>query len=238
MHKANKSSSCENCPSRQNGIFCDLEKAALSAVSHNKVINNYKRGQTIFFQGNPPFGLYCISAGKIKVSRVGLDGKESIIRIAGPGDVLGHRSLFSKQPYSATATVLEDASVCFLDKNYIYTAITKEPSIALNLIEKLSRDMGAAEKRNASMSQKNARERLAELFLSFKGSYGIEEEDGRIRLDIKLSRDEIASLVGTAHETIIRLISEFKDEGILDQEGKTMFIIDQEKLLEFANLDI
>ena len=109
--------------------------------------------------------------------------------------------------------------------------------MALNLIQKLSRDMGAAESRNASMSQKSARERLAELFLTFRKSYGVEEKDGRIRLDIKLSRDEIASIVGTAHETIIRLVSEFKEEGLLEQDGKVIYIINEEKLCEFANLD-
>lgn len=232
-----KSTSCENCPSREKGIFCELEKAGLKNVSQNKVMNLYKKGQTIFFQGNPPFGLYCIASGKIKVSKIGNDGKESIVRIVSSGDVLGHRSLFSKDNYSATATVIEDASVCFLDKNYIYAKIKDEPSVALNLIEKLSKGMGAAEKRNASMSNKNARERLAELLLSFCKSYGIEEKEGRIRLDIKLNRDEMASIVGTAHETIIRLISEFKSEGILEQEGKVIFIINQNKLLEFANLD-
>lgn len=231
-----KSVSCDHCHSREKGIFCELEQTALSDVSHNKVMNSYKKGQTIFFQGNPPFGLYCIATGKIKVSIVGNDGKESIIRIAGPGDVLGHRSLFSKENYSATATVIEDAAICFLDKNYIYVALKKDPTIALNLIEKLSKDMGAAEARNASMSQKSARERLAELFLSFIKNYG-HEEGGKIRLDIKLNRDEIASIVGTAHETIIRLISEFKDEGILEQEGKVIYILDQRKLLEFANLE-
>lgn len=237
MHKPFKSTNCENCPSQEKGIFCELEKASLNDVSHNKVMNLYKKGQTIFFQGNPPFGLYCVASGKIKVSKLGNDGKESIVRIASSGDVLGHRSLFSKDNYSATATVLEDAAVCFLDKNYIYSTIKKEPSVALNLIEKLSKGMGAAEKRNASMSNKNARERLAELLLSFCKSYGIEELDGRIKLDIKLNRDEMASMVGTAHETIIRLISEFKEEKILEQEGKIIFIINHDKLLEFANLD-
>lgn len=206
-------------------------------MSHHKVINSYKKGQPIFFQGNPPFGLYCIAKGKIKVSKVGNDGKESIVRIAGPGDVLGHRSLFSKENYTTTATVIEDAAICFLDKNYIYSALKNDPTIALNLIEKLSKDMGAAEARNASMSQKSARERLAELFLTFMKNYGQAESDGRVRLDIKLNRDEIASIVGTAHETIIRLISEFKDEGILEQEGKIIYILDEDKLLEFANLD-
>lgn len=229
--------SCEHCPSKDKGIFCDLEKSILTEVAQHKILNSYKKGQTIFFQGNPPFGLYCVANGKIKISKVGQDGKESILRIAGPGDVIGHRSLFGRENYSATASIIEDAMICFLDKTYIYSALKNNPSIALNMIEKLSKEMGAAESRNASMSQKSARERLAELFLNFIKKYGIEESDGRIRLDIKLNRDEIASIVGTAHETIIRLISEFKTEGILEQEGKTIFILDQDKLLQFANLD-
>jgi len=227
---------CDKCESRGKGIFCELEKVALKNVSDSKVMNTYKKGHTIFFQGNPPFGLYCINSGKIKVSKIGPDGKESIIRIASNGDVLGHRSLFSHENYTATATVIEDAAICFIDKKFIYKAIHDEPSVALHLIEKLSHEMGTAEAKNASMSQKNVRERLAELFLMLRKSYGIEEK-GRIRLDIKLTREEIASMVGTANETVIRFISEFKDEGLIEQDGKTIYITDEERLLDFANLN-
>jgi CRP-like cAMP-binding protein len=231
-----KNIDCEHCQSKDKGIFCQLEHAALSEVDHNKVMNNYKKGQTIFFQGNPPFGLYCINSGKIKVSKLGNDGKESIIRIAGPGDVLGHRSLFSQENYTATATVIEDAAICFLDKKFIYKAVEKEPTIALNLIQKLSKEMGSAEARSAALSQKNVRERLAELFLMLKKTYGVQEEN-RWRLDIKLTREEMASMVGTANETVIRFISEFKEEGLIEQEGKTIYVIDEDRLLEFANLN-
>lgn len=226
---------CENCSARSKGVFCDLQHMNLDDVSSHKVMNHYKKGQTIFFQGNPPMGLYCVSTGKIKITRTGDDGKESIVRIAGPGDILGHRSLFSKESYEATATVLEESTICFLEKNYILSAIQAYPSVAMNIIEKLSRDMGAAERRSASMFQKNARERLADLFLEFADHYGIREKS-LIRLDIRLSRDEMASIIGSAHETVIRLISEFKDEGILHLEGKVIFIKDMEKLREFANI--
>lgn len=235
MVQANKSVSCENCAQKSKGIFCELEKLALEDVSKNKVMNTYKKGNTIFFQGNPPFGLYCINTGKIKISKVGNDGKESIIRIAQPGDVLGHRSLFSNENYSATATTLEDAAICFIDKKYIYKAIQEQPTIALQLIQKLSQEMGAAEAKSASMFQKNVRERLAELFLVLTKTYGVKEE-GRTRLDIKLTREEIASMIGTASETVIRFISEFKEEGLIEQEGKTIFVLDEPKLVEFANL--
>ena len=235
--KPQKLLKCETCESRGKGIFCELESLALSKTSTNKVTNTYKKGHTIFFQGNPPFGLYCVNSGKIKISKIGNDGKESILRIAAPGDILGHRSLFSNENYSATATVIEEATICFIDKKFIFQAIKDEPSVALNIIQKLSHEMGTAEARGASMSQKNVRERLAELLLVLKKSYG--SQDGkRTRLDIKLSREEIASMVGTANETIIRFISEFKDLGIIEQEGKTIYILDEEKLMEFANLSL
>lgn len=231
-----KTVSCETCSQRGKGIFCELEKIALSEVNENKVTNTYKKGNTIFFQGNPPFGLYCVNSGKIKVSKIGGDGKEAIIRIACPGDILGHRSLFSNESYNATATTLEDAVICFIDKKYIYQAIKENPSIALQIIQKLSVEMGSAESKTASMSQKNVRERLAELFLSLMKTHGIQEAD-RTRLDIKLTREEMASMIGTANETVIRFITEFKDEGLIEQEGKTIFVLDEKRLLEFANLN-
>lgn len=143
---------------------------------------------------------------------------------------------FSEEKYSATATVIEDAAICFLDKKFIYKAIEDQPSIALNLIHKLSRDMGAAETRNANMAQKNVRERLAELLLTLKRSYGTKEDRGW-RLDIKLTREEIASMIGTASETVIRLITEFKEEKLIEQEAKVIYIIDEARLIEFANIN-
>lgn len=236
MTKSFKPVSCENCQCRHQGIFCDLEENALAVIGQNKVMNSYKKGQTVFYQGNPLFGLYCVNSGKIKISKLGNDGKESIIRIAGPGDVLGHRSLFSNEKFTATATVLEDSAICFLDKKFIYRAIAQDPSISLRLIEKLSRDMGKAEDRSASMAQKSVRERLAELLLMLKNSYGI-QEGKRWRLDIKLTREEMASMIGTANETIIRFISEFRDDNLIEQEGKIIYLLDEEGLLEIANLN-
>ncbi|MCM2349247.1 MAG: Crp/Fnr family transcriptional regulator [Bacteriovoracaceae bacterium] len=235
MHKTNIIA-CQNCLNKQNSVFCGLKDLSLENVSHNKIMNNYQKGHTIFFQGNPPFGLFCINSGKVKISKIGNDGKESIVRIAGPGDILGHRSLFSKENYTATATVIEDAAVCFVDKKFIFQVINDEPSLAINVIEKLSKEMGAAESRSASMFQKNVSERLAELFLTLKKAYGVQEE-GRWRLNIKLTREEIASIIGTANETVIRFITDFKNEGLLAQEGKTIYILNVKKLEEFANLN-
>lgn len=226
---------CEECEYRDEAIFCDLEKFALGKISENKVTNTFQKGQTIFFQGNPSFGIYCVNKGKIKISRIATNGKESIVRIASSGDIIGHRSLFSNENCAATATVIEDATICFIDKEYLYQTLQRQPSIALNLIERLSKEMGQAEARSTALSFKTVRERLAELFVTLVKNYGT-EEDEKIRLNIKLTREEFASMVGTANETIIRCISEFKDEGIIEQNGKAIYIKDESRLIEVANL--
>lgn len=232
--KKNKTA-CENCESRMSGVFCDLDTSELSNISEHKVTNVYKKGQNLFVQGNHPYGLYCVSRGNIKVSKVGADGKESIVRIVKGGDVIGHRSLFTDQNYTATATAMEDSTVCFLDKKFIMKAIQEMPSVAMNIIEKLSRDMGAAENKVSSFHQKNVRERLAELLLLLKESHGEQTEDGHIKINIKLTREEMATMIGTANETLIRFISEFKDEGLIEQDGKFIIIKDEDELMNWAD---
>jgi CRP-like cAMP-binding protein len=235
MTKPNKNISCDQCDCVKRGIFCDLPISSIGEISANKVMNSYKKGQTLFLQGNPSFGLFCVNSGKIKLTKTGNDGRETIIRIAGPGDVLGHHNIFTDENFSTTATVIEEAAVCFIDKKFVLKFIENEPSLSINIIRKLTQELQVSESRNTAMSQKNVRERLAELLLDLKKSYGI-QESGRFRLDIKLTREEMASLVGTANETVIRFISEFKDEGMIQQEGKVIYLVDEEKLMKTANI--
>lgn len=224
---------CENCASRDQSIFCELTHHALGNINSNKNMNRYKKGQTLFMQGNSPQGLFCINSGKIKISKIGPEGKEAIIRIAAAGDVLGHRSLFSDEPYAATATIIEDAIICFLERKFIQQTLQNEPTVAMNFIQKLSKAMGEAEERTASLAQKSVKSRLAELLLSLKRKYGVHEQD-RWKLDIKLSREEMASIIGTANETVIRFISEFKFDGLIAQEGKVIYILDETALFKLT----
>ncbi len=234
--KLKKYEQCEDCPSKGKGVFCDLEAKALNDLSHKKVTNIFKKGQTLFVQGSPPYGLYCVSKGNIKISKTSSDGKESIVRIATDGDILGHRSLFTEQNFTATATAVEDTSVCFIDKKYIMKLVEQEPSMAYQLISKLGRELGAAENKVASFIQKNVFERTCEVLLLLKESHG-EKVEGKTKIVLKITREELASIVGTATESLIRILTELKNEKAISQEGKTLVIEDEEKLLSFANLN-
>lgn len=236
MTKKNQNASCESCPSRSEGIFCALESEELKEIAEHKVSNKYKKGQTLFVQGTHPYGIYCISTGNIKLSKIGSDGKESIVRIVGKGDILGHRSLFTEDHYSATATAMEESEVCFIDKKFIMKVIEEKPTVSLNIINKLSRDMGAAEERISSLHQKNVRERLAELLLLLKESHGTRTETGGWKLNLKLTREEMSTMIGTANETLIRFMTEFKNEGLIGQEGKVIYILNEEELINWADL--
>jgi CRP-like cAMP-binding protein len=226
---------CASCPSKEEGIFCNLNFSEIEDVGHHKITNHYKKGQDLFVQGTHPFGLYCVSSGNIKLTQTGVDGKESIIRIVHAGDILGHRSLFCEEDFTKTATALEDTEVCFIDKKYILELISKNPSVALNVINKLSHDMGMAENKLSSLHQKNVRERLAELLLSLKATHGV-KENNRWKIELKLTREEMATMIGTANETLIRFMTEFKEAGIIEQEGKIIYIKNLEELFVWANI--
>lgn len=204
-------------------------------LNSQKNANLYKKGQNLFLEGNPPFGLFCVHSGKVKLTKVSSDGKETIVRLASSGDVLGHRSLFSDSPYSATATVVEDGMICFVSKQTVSDLIKTDPPLAIQIINRLSVQMGQAEERLASMARKSIRERFAETLLLFKESYGVQEGE-RVRLDISLSRDELASIVGAASENIIRLITEFKDDGYIEQEKKTLYLLNIPALEQIAGI--
>lgn len=237
MSKANDPQiQCSDCQSCHRSIFCDLAATELTELSKNKVHYTYKKGELLFSQGNMPEGIYCINSGNIKVTQIGSDGKETIVRVVGPGELFGHRSLFTQEENQGSAKSIQESNVCFFDKKYIVDFVKNNPSVALNLIEKLSRDLGAAEHKISSSYQKTVKQRLAELLLLLKESHGIEEEHG-VRLDIKLSREEMASLVGTASETLIRFFSELKQQGIVDQQGKNIYILDSEALMDEAGID-
>lgn len=229
MSKTMKSH-CEQCPSKHLGIFCNLNEhdaKEVSAVTNTLV---FKRGEKLFSQGNRPLGIYCVQSGNIKLTKTGSDGKETIVRIAKHGDVIGHRSLFTSQDFNGTATALEEAIVCFIDKNRVLKLLEEKPAVAIELINKLSRDMGIAEERSSSFHQKNVRERIAQLILDLSTTHGQDLGNGEIQINLKLTREEMATMIGTANETLIRIISEYRKDGIIDQNGKLIIIKDKKEL--------
>lgn len=224
-----------NCKNITQCILSNLLQTELDQVTQTTETTVYKKNKEVFIQGYTPQGVFCVNHGKIKLVIVNNDGREFLVRIVGPGEIFGHRALFSDEKYKATAIALEDSVVCFYEKEFFIKMVHEHPSVAFKLIVQLSRNMGIADADKSALAHNNVRERFARLLLRLKESYGVNKTNV-IHLEIKLTRDEMASMIGTSLETTVRLFTEFKNEGIIFQEQKRITIIDEKKLIEFANV--
>ncbi len=225
---------CQSCAQKNTSVFCKAKVEYLTEVNNQKVCNTFKKGQTIFNEGSYPFGVFCINSGKVKLAHLGDDGKEQIIRLLKGGDIVGYRALLSNERYSATAVALEDTQVCFIPKELFIHILKNDAGLTFEMMKLLSDELHKTELKLTHLAQKPVRERLAEILLFIKETYGF-EDDG-ITLNVRLSREEIANLVGTATESTIRLLSEFKRDAMVELDGKKIKIINQKKLLKTANL--
>jgi CRP/FNR family transcriptional regulator len=223
---------CHQCESRFESIFSELKPSELDLIAQNKCGNIYKKEQIIFYEGHIATGLYCINKGRVKIYKANHEGKQQIIRLAKDGDIIGYASMITGEAYSCSAEALEDVQVCFIPKNVFLGIVQSNSDLFMKLIRLLSRDMKETENRFITMAQNTVRERLAETLLMLKEFCGHDEQG----LSIVLSRQDIASIVGTSTETTIRLLADFKDEKLIDFIGRRIKILDSRALTKTANL--
>lgn len=225
---------CIECKQRKNSIFCKTGESSLEEMDNHKSCDFYKKGETIFQQSQYAFGVYCMNSGKVKLVQTGEEGKEQIVRLAKEGDVLGYRALLSGDNYSVSAIAIEDASICFIPKETFLGVLDVEPTVSSQIMKRLADDLKRAQERITNFTQKTVRERVAETLLFLKEVFGL-EKDG-LTLNVTLSREEMASLMGTATETTIRLLSELKNDAIIEYHGKRIRILKLNELVRIANI--
>lgn len=236
METGPASLNCDNCPSREAGIYCSLDASELEAINAQRDSHHYRKGEVIFYEGTPADGMYCINQGRVKVYKTGLDGRQQIVRIAGPGALVGYRALLADESYHASAEALEDALVCCIDKQAFAELMARNPDFSLRMIKKLAVELRQAEELATSIAQKSVRERMAELLLILKDSYGKPMKDG-VLIELRLSRGEMAEMIGVTQETAIRLLSEFKKDGLIHVDARTITLRDIPALHKTAALD-
>lgn len=226
---------CGTCEHQAQSIFCSLSAPQLDSLKIQKVVNTYRPHQIIFYAGNPPQGIYCIRSGKIKSYSLDTDGRQQIVRISGPGEPLGYGSLLSDEPYAATAETLEESAICFIEKQSFMRLLETYPKIGLRLMQILAVDLQNAHRTMSTLAYKSVRERLAELLLLLHARYGRKTSEG-IRLDISLTRREMAEIIGATQESVIRLVSEFRQKGYLQVDGHTIILRDLPHLVDTAHI--
>ncbi|WKS95627.1 Crp/Fnr family transcriptional regulator [Riemerella columbina] len=199
----------------------------------SKKILNFAKGDVLFDDGEPPKGVYFIEKGNAKLSKSGVYGKDQILRIIKKGDIIGYRSLLCNENFQAKAEAMTDLKVAFVPSEVFLQLLEADSRLSFMMLQKIAYELGESSNTITFLAQKTVRERLAEILLLLELKIGTDPE-GFIK--ISLTREEIANLIGTATESAIRLISEFKNDHLIEVEGRNIKIINHDKLKKLGHV--
>ncbi|MBX7241361.1 MAG: Crp/Fnr family transcriptional regulator [Bacteroidia bacterium] len=232
--RENTANPCNLCTQKHTSVFCNAREENLPEIDDYKKCGIYKKGQRLFQESQPAFGVFCISQGKVKVVKSGEDGKEQILRFAMEGDMLGYRAILGDEHFSVSAIAMEDTKVCYIPREQFYNVIDHDGAVTKEVMKRLSDELKKAQDKITVLSQKSVRERTAETLLFLKGVFGCESDKETI--NVLLTREELGNLIGTATETTIRILSEFKNEGLIELNGKKIRLLKIDGLLKIASI--
>lgn len=224
---------CGSCALENGAIFKHLTAEQVQMLNFEKEFRQYKRGDELYKEGNRISGFYCIHSGIIKVFKTGFDGKEQIIRFAKAGEIIAYRSVLSNEVACTSAKVIEDCMVCFIPAEILISLVRTNSTYALEMLKLACHELGEANSFITDIAQKTVRERLAEILLFLVNDFGLDDENF---LKISLTREELANIVGTATESVIRLLSEFKNDQLVELNGRRIKILDKRGLEKISNV--
>jgi CRP-like cAMP-binding protein len=224
---------CDKCAPETDSIFRHLAPAEMDQLNYRKDFRKFRRGDVLYREGSRISGFYCVHSGIIKVFKTGFDGKEQIIRFAKSGDIIAYRSVLSNEVACTTARVLADCEICFIPAEILISFVKSNPAFAHELLKLACHELGEANTFITDIAQKTVRERLAEILLYLVRDFGLDDNN---YLRISLTREEIANIIGTATESVIRLLSEFKSDGFVELQGRRIRIMNTRALENISNL--
>lgn len=226
-----QTNSCNECNINTLTIFNKLTIDEVNYINFEKTCYQYKKNTILYNEGSRISGCYCVHEGIIKLYKTGIEGREHIIRFARKGDLIGYRSLFSGELACHSAKVLEDAVVCFIPGEVMFNLIEQNSKFALEILRLACHELDVANSFIRDMAQKTVKERLAEILLILKEDFGLDENN---YLKINLTREDLANIIGTATESVIRLLGEFKEQNIIDIEGRKIKLINLNALQKIS----
>lgn len=228
---------CEDCPVRRSSILQDLPDEHLDRFRACGASAIYRKRQVVFHEESPATGLYLVCAGRVKVYQSDRFGREHIVNVSGPGDVIGELRSDPATTYSTSAEALVDSQLCYMPRERLTSFIAEHPAVGLHLLEALSRSVGSAYRRIRALALKRPEHRMAELLLDLAEASGRPDADGSQRLTIPYSRRELADMIGVAPETAIRLLSRFKVRRLITTDQRELVVRDSQELARLANRD-
>lgn len=222
---------CEQCIVRELSSLKALSKDELIHLANCKDSVTVKKGEVIFNEGDVMNGVYCIKEGTCKLVKMNSNGKDTIIKLITKGELLGQTSILTEEKSTLSAIAVDDMRVCFIPKNEILGFIDDNKSFSLEVTKNICQNLNDAINFAVNHTHKTVKERLAISLLEILNSAGTDNEG---YLNLQLTREEIASMVGTATESCIRLLAELKKENLIDLKGKKIKILQLNELRNLA----
>ncbi|MCG8235531.1 Crp/Fnr family transcriptional regulator [Tenacibaculum finnmarkense] len=224
-------SKCEQCAIRQLNSLKSLTKDELVRIAGCKTSKIIKKGDVLFEEGEHINGVFCIKDGICKVSKMSDNGRDQIVNLVKRGDLLGERSLINDEASNLKAIAVNDMEICFIPKEEIVRDLEENQKFTMDILKTMASSLKTADDFIVDMAQKTVKQRLASTLLNLNRKF-TKNENGA--LDIQLSREDIANIIGTATESAIRLLSEFKKKKLIDLKGKEVFILDKQALKDIS----
>ncbi|WP_346855955.1 Crp/Fnr family transcriptional regulator [uncultured Draconibacterium sp.] len=214
-------------------LFKKLTEEEFNRLNYEKTCSLYKKGTIIYREGSRLTGFFCVTRGIVKIFKTGIDGKEQIIRFAKKGEIIAYRSLLSQELACTTAKVIDEAALCHVPYQTLLFLIQNNWQFSHHMLQIVCRELREANDYITDIAQKTVRERLAEVLLLLKENFDLDNQN---TLQISLTREELANMVGTATESVIRLLSEFKNDKMIELQGRKIKFLDIPTLTRVANL--
>ncbi len=214
---------CMNCPRKSAGFFCDLAAPALKSFEEVKFTSSYPDNALLFVEGQVPRGVYVLCKGRVKLTMTSLEGKSIILHIAESGELIGLNAAMPGKPYELSAETLEPCQVNFIKRETFLRLVREHPQVSAHAKDQISRDYRAAcfQIRSLGLSR-TASEKVARFLLEV-AARGQETNQG-IRMNLALTHEEIAQIVGVSRETVTRTLSQLKTRSLISVKGPTVVI--------------
>lgn len=204
---------------------------AFKEIATDKEKRAYRKKDLLYAEGNYPRGIFFITAGKVKTCKFNEEGKEYVTGLFKEGDFIGYSALLEETAYADAAMAMEDAEAVIIPKEEFFSLLYSNRDVAGKFIKMLSGNVAEMENRLIRLAYNSVRKRVAEALLMLQDRYAKAGEN----LDMAISREDLASIVGTATETVTRALSDFRQEGLINIKGSQVTILHKEKLAKMRN---
>ncbi len=234
--KPSSARNCFTCQTRGRTEWCVLTEEELRLVDKAKVSRDYLPGEVIFHEADACQGIHCIESGLVGVRKMNANGQEILLRLGYPGDTLGYRSMLAGDDHNNSAEALEPSVVCFIDAGTVRTLLSKNPTLGLRFLTHAAKDLATAEDKVLQSTTLPVRARFAHLLLVLKDRYGVVGKDGAMELDLPLSRQDMAAMIGIRPESMSRTIRSLEQDDIARFSGRRVSIPNIDDLIEELDL--